>query len=142
MTSVLTPICSEADCDRPRSAKGLCPRHYMRNYKRKRYNRTPRSLWSTTIHPKTAHWRCQKLWGSASQHSCVDCGGRAQEWAYDGTDSTAIYRRVIDTGRGYWALFSRFPEFYMPLCLSCHRGRDHRAAALIVHRYRLEQHGV
>lgn len=70
---------------------------------------------------RSAHTRINKLWGSAKLYHCVKCGLSAQEWAYDGTDPeqlTHMYK-----GR-YPMYYSPDPEFYMPLCIPCHRARD------------------
>ncbi|AGC34057.1 hypothetical protein Nacho_0068 [Mycobacterium phage Nacho] len=64
-----------------------------------------------------AHQRCRRLWGRAATHLCAMCSlRRATDWAYDGTDPTALSRP------GWYGplWFSRYPEFYMPLCRSCH----------------------
>lgn len=71
-----------------------------------------------------AHQRCKQAWGRVSQYGCVRCGEAAAEWAYDGTDPSELYDKERD-----WALrtilpYSRFPEFYMPMCKSCHKRRD------------------
>lgn len=57
------------------------------------------------------------MWEKADQFDCISCGGSADEWAYDGTDPTEV---VNDAGQRY----SQWPEFYMPLCLPCHRSKD------------------
>jgi hypothetical protein len=64
----------------------------------------------------TAHNRCRKLWGPASQYLCIRCGEKAFDWAYDGTDCTQL--------DGPIGICSRFPEFYMPLCHRCHMRLD------------------
>lgn len=63
----------------------------------------------------SAHRRCREMWGRASQYSCIRCGAQALDWAYDGSDSTQL---------GSGKFHSRFPEFYMPLCRSCHQRLD------------------
>jgi hypothetical protein len=70
---------------------------------------------------RAAHRRCRNLWGSPSQYDCAGCGGNAREWAYDGTDPIEL------CGSDEWGpgrVYSRFPEFYMPLCRTCHKERD------------------
>lgn len=71
-----------------------------------------------------AHRRCTALWRRVRQYPCAWCGESAHEWAYDGTDPSELYDEERD-----WALrtilpYSRFPEFYMPMCKSCHKKRD------------------
>lgn len=59
-----------------------------------------------------AHANVTALWGRAREYPCVKCEKPAHEWAYDWCDDTSEN-------------FSFFPEFYMPLCRSCHRQYDH-----------------
>jgi hypothetical protein len=61
---------------------------------------------------QAAHRRVVYLWGKASQYPCAHCGGAAHHWAYDWTDPSSRED------------YSHFPEFYMPLCRSCHRRYD------------------
>jgi hypothetical protein len=62
-----------------------------------------------------AHRKLQKLWGKAALYPCIACGGSARDWAYDGTDPTA---------QGVEFKYSVWPEFYMPMCHSCHLSYD------------------
>jgi hypothetical protein len=64
----------------------------------------------------SAHSRVKDLWGSASQYRCVKCPEQAIDWAYDGTDLTQLTSSSGD--------YSRYPEFYMPMCRRCHRFAD------------------
>jgi HNH endonuclease len=59
-----------------------------------------------------SHYLVGKLWGPARHYPCVTCGRPAHEWAYDHTDPSSP--------GGY----SQWPEFYMPMCRSCHRRLD------------------
>jgi hypothetical protein len=68
----------------------------------------------------TAHNRCTRLWGSARLHPCIECGNPAEQWSYDGTDPDEL----CGFQKGYMRLYSRHPEFYMPLCRACHSPRD------------------
>lgn len=69
----------------------------------------------------TAHQRVSTLWGKASLYPCItDCGRPAREWAYDGTDPEQLYGKRV----GGMSYYSAWPEFYMPMCLSCHKRRD------------------
>lgn len=133
----------------PRSdklARGLCPRHYSQHHREgtlesvalphKPNNGGARcDLWAN-ITSHSAHERVRRLWGPASRHLCIKCGGPAKEWAYDGTDPSQLYGA---TGHGYWAIYSRFPEFYMPMCQPCHRRRDGSRARWELHAYRVSQ---
>lgn len=68
-----------------------------------------------------AHLRVKSLWGPARQYPCVKCQRQAQTWAYDGTDPEVLH----GNGGGYHLFpYSWWPEFYMPLCKSCHKIMD------------------
>jgi hypothetical protein len=56
--------------------------------------------------------------GRASEHSCVDCGGPAKDWAFRYT--AGDLQIVDDRGRAYSERF----EDYEPMCRSCHRRFD------------------
>lgn len=79
-----------------------------------------------------AHARCRKLWGSASQYPCIECGKQARDWAYDGTDPDQRYTNK----RGVYVFYSAWPEFYMPMCRKCHRKRDSEIASYELREYR------
>lgn len=51
---------------------------------------------------------------------CVNCGNRAQEWSYDGTDLNPLQH-----AKG-WP-YSTDLTCYVPRCISCHRKRDRRS---------------
>ncbi|QDH93642.1 hypothetical protein SEA_LILHOMIEP_68 [Mycobacterium phage LilhomieP] len=104
---------------------------------RRSYSTGPRAwtyerLASVPITSTGAHQRVRRLWGSASLYPCATCGGPAKDWAYDGTDPTHYYEQ----GRKAWSHFSRWPEFYMPMCKPCHSNHDRRAAADELREYR------
>jgi hypothetical protein len=74
-----------------------------------------------------AHDRCRKLWGRASEYLCIGigCGEQAVDWAYDGGDCTQLGGPLAPADRlGGRSYYSRFPEFYMPLCRRCHKQLD------------------
>jgi hypothetical protein len=90
------------------------------------YNPQPRGpdskYWKgASVTYRTAHTRVSKLWGRASNYPCIACGGQAREWAYDGTDHGEL--TYLFKGK-YPMKYSPYPEFYMPMCLLCHRRRD------------------
>lgn len=62
------------------------------------------------------HQRVRAIHGSASKHSCVDCGGQAKQWSYDHKDPD---ERL--TGP---APHSIHIEHYEPRCISCHKKFD------------------
>lgn len=61
------------------------------------------------------------MFGPVTDLDCIECGGPANEWAYDGTDPT---ERVWLSEGKYAVRYSVWPEFYMPMCFGCHRKRD------------------
>lgn len=135
---------AEEKCGRPILARRLCSMHYER---KRRYARTGGPGRQALIHllppptfSATVHYRVYRLWGSASQYACVSCGRGAAEWAYDGTDPAELYRPVSNQQPNSWQKFSRYPEFYKPLCKSCHRTEDKAKLSAELHEYRLWKH--
>ena len=63
------------------------------------------------------HQRVRALRGSASKHSCVDCGGQAKQWSYDHSD---VSERISEEGRPY----SLNLDCYHARCISCHKRFD------------------
>lgn len=61
----------------------------------------------------TVHMRLHAQRGSASQHLCVSCGGRAKHWAYDHADDLEL----VDERGSYSMDLNR----YQPMCVSCHK---------------------
>ena len=122
--------CSVEGCTRRRKYKatGWCQTHYHRNYRTgttRRVNRSARE----DITYRSAHSRVQRFFGPASTLECIDCGGAAREWAYDGTDPSERSEQVRVRGEMWPVTYSVWPEFYMPLCFGCHRRRDAGARA-------------
>ena len=73
-----------------------------------------------------AHYRVKRLWGKASQYLCVSCDRVAQQWAYDGSDPgelCAFDGAAQQRGSSRPMAYSAWPEFYMPMCRSCHKIR-------------------
>lgn len=116
-----SPDCPGQQCGRPVTGSGMCAFHA---YRRKHGLSDGSPKYSHAIHKacsyNTAHDRCAALWGPARNHPCAGCGGAAEHWAYDGTDPVEL----CGTQKGYSRVFSRYPEFYMPLCRKCHGPRD------------------
>lgn len=66
---------------------------------------------------------CDK--GSASTHSCVDCGGQAQGWSHD----WPTWEDVAQDIKHPRATFSTNLDAYVPRCKPCHTRLDHTPAA-------------
>jgi hypothetical protein len=111
--------CDVPGCDNPRqTSSGYCEGHYRRWLHRgdPRVDIPLRVRGSTDIGYPAAHYRVRRDRGKAALHSCVDCGGTASDWSYDGTDPD----ERTDRGRA----FSLDPNRYQPRCRSCHSVRD------------------
>jgi hypothetical protein len=68
---------------------------------------------------ENAHSRLRRDRGPASAHSCVDCGGAAQDWSYDHADPNE--RQSAD------GPYSQSQDHYQPRCRKCHYLLDHEA---------------
>lgn len=139
----LPTLCSVPQCERAIRYKraALCQQHYKRQrggypdwdrplQYRSEFNGCPQIA-------ATVHDRIRRLWGPARHHHCVACGKSARDWAYDGTDPDELYLPESWSDSNIWQKCSAYPEFYMPLCPSCHKRRDARAASAELHQYRL-----
>lgn len=72
-----------------------------------------------------AHYRVATKRGPARHRSCAACSNDAAEWAYvKGTDPNERVGFPNKTFRT--ALFSPNPDYYVPLCVPCHRTADAR----------------
>lgn len=69
----------------------------------------------------SAHTRVYTMWGSATQYPCITCGEAADDWAYDGCDPHEL---VSDQPKTRGCAYSMDPQWYMPLCQSCHKVMD------------------
>lgn len=115
-----------------RKAKGSQLDAPVRGYSTGSRRRGYAALASSNLTGSSAHVRVRRTWGPASLYQCVTCSLAAYDWAYDGTDPTHLY----EFSRKSWTHFSRWPEFYMPMCRRCHVGRDRRIAAEELREYR------
>lgn len=111
-------MCKLPDCDRPVTARGLCGMHYRRVLRGQDLSLPPRT--GGVVKYQMAHHRVKMLWGSASIYACIFCGAPAREWSYDGTDPSEFLENVD----GCVLAYSIHPEFYRPLCVTCHRNYD------------------
>jgi hypothetical protein len=129
--------CPAEGCDRlARRDSGLCRRHcdlLRRNGDPTivRKGGVPKGTPQEGRPPKgglpgydAAHRRIARSLGPASAHACLECAGRAAEWAYLGGDPDELTTRP-DLRREHPGLaYSLKPEHYGPLCKPCHRRRD------------------
>lgn len=70
------------------------------------------------------HDRIRNARGRARDHRCVDCGGRAREWSYNGGDVDELTEVVAVSPLKYSLDVAR----YSPRCKPCHVRYDRRAA--------------
>jgi hypothetical protein len=77
--------------------------------------------WSSRPTYTAAHQRVKAASGSASLRTCVDCGGKAEHWAYDRQDPDEL--SGVDY-HGSHLTYSGKPQHYQPKCRRCHLGGD------------------
>jgi len=119
--------CTFPGCNGPAKTHGYCSGHYrqFRDGIELVPLRKP-TVWDSCSY-SAAHYRCRQLWGRVQQYRCFRCGEPAEEWAYDGKDPTELHAEGFDWNNRKSILpYSRFPEFYMPMCKTCHKRRDMR----------------
>lgn len=112
--------CSVEGCGRPHKGKGFCEAHLRRWRHHGSTDRIVAKFQFVTY--EATHQRVSALWGSASQYRCIKCGNPAREWAYDGTDPGQLTGPIRRMSGLYY--YSQWPEFYMPMCIRCHRVMD------------------
>lgn len=81
---------------------------------------TPPRLYESYGAVHNALWRK----GSARQHDCTECGGMAQEWAYN---HGCPDERTGPDGHGSAVKFCPHLTHYQPMCKRCHRRMDSAA---------------
>lgn len=117
-------LCSIEGCGRKHVAHSYCEMHARRFRKHgdplvagEKTGRPPKGE-----HPgfHAVHKRLHRQRGAASLHRCVDCGGFAREWSYNGNDPAELVGR---SGR-FEMHYSLDLSFYEPRCVSCHRKFD------------------
>lgn len=122
--------CSVDGCERQHRAGGFCEMHYQRNRLHGSTDLPTPTVYHGSDHPAwkgsavtymPAHTRVVRARGSASLHLCWNCGGQAQDWAYDHADPDEL--TCQKTGR----LYSGDVEHYRPLCRPCHKRIDNAA---------------
>ena len=70
------------------------------------------------------HIRIREAWGPASDYPCVNCGGQAAQWSYDGQDADELRGA---NGHGTVMAYSvDWAKHYDPRCVRCHNAADHQ----------------
>ena len=72
-----------------------------------------------------AHRRVKRSRGLASAHRCVECAAPAAEWAYTGGDPDELTTDPTVRHEHPGLLYSLDPAMYVPMCVRCHRLKDH-----------------
>lgn len=117
--------CAVETCDLNQHAHGYCPGHLYRlnKYGDPLVDGPGQGVGRNRLAAPTYTGMHKRLFydkGKASEHSCVDCGKRAQEWSYDGGCPNELYETLEKLPIAYSTDQSR----YSPRCRKCHRGRD------------------
>jgi hypothetical protein len=148
-TGTARKTCTITGCHKPLKSsqgmlrsKSLCAMHFSRSWRIKK-GLTSVAMdapyqWeiSRAVTYLAAHVRVRREWGPATLYACAKCGAPASDWAYDGTDETQLLGIGSDRSIKRLSWYSRYPEFYMPLCRKCHGQRDGRTAADELNNYR------
>lgn len=112
-------LCTIPDCEKREFARGWCTTHW------RRWSRhgDPLAYVGTPMSDHPGYWAVHKRLraerGPASDHDCVDCGGGARDWSYDGTDPDPL----LDSARHP---YSADLSHYEPRCRACHMRQDER----------------
>lgn len=126
--------CSVEDCPKSHYARGWCRKHYVRwlkhgdpNVVEKGGNPDPPTgtdnpLWNDEAGYHAIHNRMRRAKGLASTHSCENCGEPAAHWAYTHEDPDERLDPIVG------CYYSPNPDFYVPLCHSCHVRTDRQYA--------------
>lgn len=109
-------VCSIEGCDRLFYGRGYCSRHWEKWHK---YG-DPLFVFHDGLGYMAMHGRVREIRGRAPDYTCVRCGRRAYEWAYDHSDPNEL----IYTQGTARLPFSRDVNRYMPMCRSCHSRFD------------------
>lgn len=117
--------CSVDGCEKAYHANGYCSFH---GYRAERYGdplaigpgkRSGRKRMGVPSYAGI-HKRLFYDLGQASRRTCVDCGGRADEWSYNG----GADREYWEDTRGSLVAYTTDFSFYSPRCVRCHRIYD------------------
>lgn len=104
------------------ASHGHCTTHILRL---RRHGSTDARPQHETDHPRwsgdnasysAVHQRVRKAKGPASDHRCVDCGGRAEHWSYTQDDPNEM--------QSTFGAYSTDAARYVPRCVRCHKRFD------------------
>jgi len=112
--------CEIPGCDRPHRAFGYCNKHYWRLTHNGDPERVQKPLPLDEHGYMGIHRRLRVTRGPAADNACHQCGGPAEQWAYDHTDPDAR----IDPRLGF--PYSTDLARYLPMCARCHLAFDRR----------------
>ena len=109
-------MCSVEGCDNKHYGKDFCAKHYQRWSKFGDASITMKQGRKETDTPaySTIHNRLSQQRGPASNYSCADCGGRADDWSYTHEDPNEF----VDASTGF--PYSADLSCYVPRCKKDH----------------------
>jgi len=138
-----------AETGLPRLYSDMCEPHYKAARKWGDPTlRRPRTSWGADnwnwrgndVSYSGAHRRVTRARGPASSYPCaLQCGKMAKHWAYNGNDPNQLYGPTA-SGSPYFVFYSPDPQYYDPLCATCHRRTDGGKAASELNEYREWRH--
>lgn len=73
----------------------------------------------TAVHLRLRNWR-----GPARNYTCVDCGGRAEQWSLNNDTANIVYGEYHSHGLTCIGAYSYDTEDYSPRCIECHLKHD------------------
>ena len=128
-------LCSNRyeECERDAYSKGMCLKHYKRDWRRMTKYGTldvPEMRggyrFQTAISQgkhcySTTHKQLARHLGKASEHKCLSCDEKATNWAYQHNSPFEKFELSRD---GYWIAYSPRVVDYEPMCGSHHRQFD------------------
>jgi len=129
--------CIVDDCDKPARSKSadFCDKHYQRNRINgdpntvRKTGRKPRSqphLWLSEPSYNTLHKRLELVRGRAKNFTCVGCGQRAENWAYNHSGAKELTSTAkFPNGKTSTVTYSTDIDDYDPMCVACHGRRDY-----------------
>ena len=116
--------CSVDGCEIDARTRDMCVKHYTRWR-----NHGVTDLAVPIPRYAAAHDRLRAVRGKASSYQCAWCASRADEWAFTGDRSVALWEMKLVRGKHWNLPYSLDLDEYTALCRSCHRSHDGKAAA-------------